>query len=87
MAISEQIVSEIEALFERLIVQQRDKVIEVALDIVPQVSPEHMQDPHDYPEVAADAIFNFEDGFLAGLMSARLALRTNVFAAHQSPAS
>jgi hypothetical protein len=87
MATSEQLVTEIEALFERLIAQQRDKVREVALDMVPHVAPEQMQDPHDYPEVAADAMFNFEDGFLAGLMSARLALRTNVFAAHQPPAS
>jgi hypothetical protein len=76
----EQLIAEIEAVFERLINQQRDKVIEVALDILPHLSPEQMQDPHDHPEVAEDTIFNFEDGFLAGLLSARMALRTNVFA-------
>jgi hypothetical protein len=82
----EQLFADIEAVFERLINEQRDKILEVALDILPHLSPEQMQDPHDHPEVAADAIFNFEDGFLAGLMSARLALRTNVFEAPRPPA-
>jgi hypothetical protein len=80
MAAREQLIAEIEAVFERLLKQQRDKVKEVALDILPHLSSEQMQDPHDYPEVVEDTIFNFEDGFLAGLLSARMALRTNVFA-------
>lgn len=85
MATPEALVAEIEAVLERLIRQQRDKVLEVALDIVPHVSSEQMQDPHEYPEVAEDPIFNFEDGFLAGLMSARMALRANVLAPQHPP--
>ena len=67
--------ADIEAALERLISQQRDKVVEVALDILPHLQPEEIQDPQDYPEVAADTMFNHEDGLLAGLMSVRAAAR------------
>jgi hypothetical protein len=87
MADLEQLFAEIDAVLERLISQQRNKIKEVALDIVPHLAPEQMQDPHDYPEVADDAMFNFEDGVLAGLMSARMALRTNVFEIYRPPTS
>lgn len=40
-----------------------------------------MQNPQDYPEVAGDTMFNYGDGFLAGLMSAGQAIRRIVFAA------
>lgn len=71
--------AEVEEVLERMISQQRDKVRDVALDMLPHLSPEDMQDPQDHPEVADDATFNFEDGLLAGLMSARMALRSTVF--------
>jgi hypothetical protein len=87
MADLEQLFTEIDTVFERLIRQQRDKIKEVALDILPDLPPEQMQDPHDYPEVADDAMFNFEDGVLAGLMSARMALRTNVLEVYRASAS
>lgn len=71
--------AEVEDVLERMISQQRDKVRDVALDILPHLSPDDLQDPQEYPEVADDAMFNFEDGLLAGLMSARMALRSTVF--------
>jgi len=85
MADLEQLFADIEAVLERLISQQRDKVVEVALDILPHLTPEQTQNPQDYPEVAEDAMFNFEDGFLAGLMSVRQALRSNIFAVYRPP--
>jgi hypothetical protein len=87
MADLEQLFTEIDTVFERLIRQQRDKIKEVALDILPHLPPEQMQDPHDYPAVADDAMFNYEDGVLAGLMSARMALRTNVLEVYRASAS
>jgi hypothetical protein len=87
MADLEQLFAEIDAILARLISQQRDKIKEVALDILPDLAPEQVHDPHDYPEVTDDAMFNFEDGVLAGLMSARMALRTNVFEVYRPPAS
>ena len=87
MATAENIFTDIEAVLERLLDQQREKVVEVALDILPHLTPQEMQDPQDYPEVAGDTMFNYEDGFLAGLISARQAIRNIVFAAYRSSPS
>ena len=45
----EQLFADMEALLERIISQQRDKVMAVALDILPPLQPEEIQDPQDYP--------------------------------------
>lgn len=87
MADQEQLFAEIETVLERLINQQRDKIVEVALDILPHLTPEQLHDPHEHPEISEDAMFNFEDGFLGGLISARAALRNTIFAAYRSSAS
>ena len=87
MGVLEQLFADLETVFERLIDQQRDKVVEVALDILPHLAPEQVQNPQDFPEVAEDTMFNYEDGFLAGLMSARQALRSNFFAGNGPPSS
>jgi hypothetical protein len=83
----EQLCADVEALFERIISQQREKVLSVALDILPDLNPEDIQDPQDYPEVAADAMFNYEDGLLAGLLSARAALRSSVLDVYRAQAA
>jgi hypothetical protein len=84
MAEPERLFADIEAVLERLISQQRAKIAEVAQDIMPHLTAEQAQNPQDYPEIAADAMYNFEDGLLAGLISARMALRTSVFEAHRA---
>ena len=83
MADLDQLFRDIEAVLARLIDQQREKMQDVALDILPHLPPEQVQNPHDYPEVAEDAVFNYEDGMLAGLMSARMALRNTIFEAYR----
>src|SRR5215467_15026397 len=83
----EPLFAEMEALLERIIGQQRDKVMAVALDILPHLQPEEIQDPQDYPEVAADTMFNYEDGLLAGLLSVRAALRNNIVEVYRARAA
>lgn len=83
----EQLFADMEALLERIIGQQRDKVMAVALDILPHLQPEEIQDPQDYPEVAADPMFNHEDGLLSGLLSARAVLRSNIIDIHRARAA
>ena len=83
----EQLFADMETLLERLIGQQRDKVMTVALDILPHLQPEEIQDPQDYPEVAADTMFNYEDGLLAGLLSVRAALRNNIIDVYRARAA
>jgi hypothetical protein len=83
----QQLFADVEEVLERMISQQRDKVRDVALDILPHISPDELQDPQDHPEVSDDATFNFEDGLLAGLLSARMALRSTVFDGLTPPTS
>ena len=83
----EQLFADMEALFERIIGQQRDKVMAVALDILPHLNPADIQDPQDYPEIAADTMFNYEDGLLAGLLSARAALRSTIIEVYRARAA
>src|SRR5215468_3144654 len=83
----EQLFADMEALLERIVSQQRDKVMAVALDILPHLQPEDIQDPQDYAEVAADTMFNYEDGLLAGLLSARAVLRSNIIEVYRTRAA
>lgn len=84
MAELEHLFADIETVLERLIDQQRAKIVEVAQDIMPHLTAEQAQNPQDYPDITGDAMYNFEDGLLAGLMSARLALRSNIFETYRS---
>ncbi len=64
-----------EELLERLIAQQREKVLRLARRIVPELTSEDLLQPHNHPSIAAHPDFNFEDGILAGYLAALAALR------------
>lgn len=58
-----------------LIAQQERKVIDTAGRIDARLTADDLLQPHDYPALARDPGFNYEDGLLAGLRSAEAALR------------
>jgi hypothetical protein len=58
-----------------LIAQQRAKVAACAARIDPRLTADDLLQPHDFPALARDPAFNYEDGLLAGLRSAEAALR------------
>ena len=64
-----------EELLERLIAQQREKLLGLARRIVPELTSEDLLQPHNHPSIAAHPDFNFEDGILAGYLAALAALR------------
>lgn len=66
----------LDAWLGKMVALQRKKVLGLARDIVPHVTGEDILNPHDYPELMADANFGFEDGQLAGLISAQIAMRS-----------
>jgi len=66
---------EFEALFESMISQQRAKVLSIARAINARLTEDDILSPQDFPELVDDARFNYEDGLLAGLLSAQIALR------------
>jgi len=59
-----------------LIAQQEAKLAACAARIAPHLTADDLLQPHDFPALARDPGFNYEDGVLAGLRSAQAAIRT-----------
>ena len=68
----------LEELLERTIEQQRAKVLKLAREAVPNIGPEDVLNPFDFPELKAHPTFEYEDGILAGLISAQIAIRAEL---------
>ena len=66
------------ALLDVMVAQQEAKVLALARNLIPDLCPEDLRNPHDYPALRASDIFNYEDGILAGLLSARMAIAARV---------
>jgi hypothetical protein len=67
-----------DAMYDRMIEQQRAKVLRLAREAVPNIGPDDVLNPHDFPELKAHPTFEFEDGILSGLVSAQIALRAEI---------
>jgi hypothetical protein len=63
---------------EEMITQQREKVLRLARQVVPHLSPEDVLNPNDFPALHEHPTFDYEDGLLAGLLSAQMALRAEL---------
>ena len=59
-----------------LIDQQRQKLMKLAGELGVHLTSEDILNPHDFPELNRSPRFHFEDGILAGLLSAQMALRS-----------
>jgi hypothetical protein len=66
---------EIERVLEELIGQQKKRVLAAARRLNPRLTDDDVQQPQDFPELAANAEWNYEDGILAGYQSAQAAIR------------
>jgi hypothetical protein len=66
---------EVERLLDEMVEQQDAKVLALARRIVPHVTPEDLRNPHDFAPLMESAEFNYEDGILAGLRAALVAVR------------
>ena len=67
-----------EQLIQELIKHQRSKVLKVAREIIPDLTPEDIRNPQDFPELVADTIFNYEDGILTGYLTFQTAFRKQI---------
>ena len=74
----ERIARELEALFDELVAQQRKRVLDEARKRNPALTEDDVQQPHDFPELAGDAEWNYEDGVLAGYLAAQMAVRSRL---------
>ena len=68
----------LEPLLDQMITAQRAKVLRLAREAVPNVGLDDILNPHDFPELKAHPTFEYEDGLLAGLMAAQVAIRAEV---------
>lgn len=62
----------------QLIDQQERKVLDLGQRIHPGLTPEDIRNPQDFPDLLESFQWNFEDGILAGLKSAHMALRAKL---------
>ncbi len=65
-----------EEILEEMIAMQQKKLLEIGREIVPTLTPEDVLQPMDFPQLENHPIFRYEEGILAGLQSAHVALRT-----------
>ncbi len=73
-----QLLVDVDRLLEADIELQRKKVFKLARSLVPALTEDDMSQPHDYPELRASEQFNFEDGYLSGLLGAQMAIRARI---------
>lgn len=64
-----------EKLLEEMLEGQRSNLLKVGRYVVPRLTSEDMLQPNDYPELERHPHFRYEEGILAGLQSALVALR------------
>jgi hypothetical protein len=68
----------LDRLLLQMIDQQERKLLELARQLVPGLTPEDLRNPQDFAVLVGDPDFNYADGILAGLRSAHMALRAEL---------
>jgi hypothetical protein len=58
-----------------LIISQRKKLFALSQELMPEVTADDLFNPHDHPKLFDDMQFNYEEGYLSGLLGAQAALR------------
>ena len=64
----------IENMVNEIVESQRSQLLRLGRRIIPNLTPEDMLQPNDYPELEHDPSFRYEEGFLAGVQSVQMAL-------------
>ena len=68
-----------ETFMDQLIAQQQEKVLQIASQARPHLTPEDILNPQDFPELMSHPTFNYEEGLLTGLIAAQIGLRSFLF--------
>ena len=67
-----------EVRLQEMIEFQREKLLKLSREILPDLTPEDLRNPQDFPELIKDPSFNYEDGLLAGYLAAQIAMRSRL---------
>lgn len=54
---------------------QRKRLLKLARTVVPYVTSDDILQPNDFPELEMHPVFRYEEGVLAGILAAQMALR------------
>lgn len=65
----------IERLLDELVGSQQKLLLSYGRRIIPTLTPEDMLQPNDYPELDENPHFRYEEGVLAGILTAQVALK------------
>jgi len=68
----------LDALLTQMVEQQERKLLQLARQIIPDLTPEDLRNPQDFAALARDPEFNYEDGVLAGMRAAHMAVRAEL---------
>jgi len=75
-----------DALMLSLVEQQEGKVLALGRRIHPGLTREDIRNPQDFKDLVSNPQWNFEDGILAGIRSAHMALRAKLIELNDSEA-
>jgi len=75
----------LDRLLGEMIDQQERKLLLLARQVVADLTAEDLRNPQDFAPLIRDPAFNYEDGVLAGLRSARMAVRAELHRSRPSP--
>ena len=67
-----------EVRLQEMIEFQREKLLKLSREILPDLTSEDLRNPQDFPELIKDPSFNYEDGLLAGYLAAQIAMRSRL---------
>ena len=68
----------LDRLLMEMVDQQHAKLLRLAREVVSDLTAEDLRNPQDFPQLSRDPQFNYEDGILAGLRSAHIAVRAEL---------
>jgi hypothetical protein len=78
----DKLIGEAESLLSGMIDHQRGKLVKRAREVMPECTFEDVMNPDGVEPLRRDPSFNYEDGILAGLIAAQIAMRARVFLPH-----
>ncbi|MCB2155339.1 hypothetical protein KQI84_10665 [bacterium] len=70
----EDFVRHLDIFLQQMVEQQRTKTLKVARRIDPRMTEDDVMDPHSFPAISTNPAFAYEDGLLAGLVAAHVAV-------------
>ena len=69
----------LEQLLVELIAAQQQVLLKIGCRLVPHLTSDDVLQPNDFPELEFNPHFRYEEGILAGLLSAQAAVRSKKF--------